>query len=287
MRPLGGPKEPPSGSFGRHRAAARDVALAAGLCALLAGTARADLKVPTSTGTARAEVTDTVFLRGRPQHVRIYGTRGVGDPVIVSSGDGGWIHLAPQVASLLAGRGFFVVGFDSRAYLESFTSGSSTLGPDQEPEDYRVLIDYAARGTTRKPILVGVSEGAGLSVLAAVNPQVKASIGGVIALGLPDLNELGWHWRDAIIYVTHGAPNEPRFSTRAVASRVAPMPLAAIHATGDEYVPLAEVRHVMDAAQEPKRLWIVQACDHRFSDNPEELGRSLLDAIAWVHRAGR
>jgi type IV secretory pathway VirJ component len=28
----------------------------------------------------------------------------------VSSGDGGWIHLAPHVAEVLAAKGFFVVG---------------------------------------------------------------------------------------------------------------------------------------------------------------------------------
>ncbi len=222
-------------------------------------------------------------MRGRTQHVRVYGARG-GDPVVVSSGDGGWIHLAPQVASLLASRGFYVVGFDTRAYLEGFTSAGTPVALDQEPEDYRVLVDYAARGSARKPILVGVSEGAGLSVLAAASPRIKPAIGGVIGLGLPDLNELGWRWRDALIYLTHGVPNEPTFSTRAVVPKLSPLPLAAIHATRDEYVPLSEVERVIDAAREPRRLWVVRACDHRFSDNPTDLDRSLLDAMAWVRR---
>lgn len=39
--------------------------------------------------------------------------------------------------------------------------------------------------------LIGVSEGAGLSVLAATDPETKALVSGVIGLGLPDLNELG------------------------------------------------------------------------------------------------
>ena len=43
-------------------------------------------------------------------------------PVIVSSGDGGWIHLGPHVARLLAAHGCFVVGFDVKAYLTSFTT---------------------------------------------------------------------------------------------------------------------------------------------------------------------
>jgi len=200
----------------------------------------------------------------------------------VSSGDGGWIHLGPHVAETLARQGFFVVGVDVRAYLESFTSGSTTLRPEDEPRDYAALAAYAAKGSSQKPILIGVSEGAGLSVLAATDPSTKRIIAGFIGLGLPNLNELGWRWKDALIYVTHGVPKEPTFSTQAIVDRLAPTPLAAIHSTRDEFVPLTEARRVIDSAREPKRLWVVKASDHRFSDNLAEFDQRLLDAIAWV-----
>jgi fermentation-respiration switch protein FrsA (DUF1100 family) len=228
-----------------------------------------------------AQTRETVSIRDHQQTVWIYGRRG-GQPIIVSSGDGGWIHLGPRVAEFLASRGFFVVGFDAKAYLESFTSGRATLTPEDEPGDYKALVDWAAQGGTRKPILVGVSEGAGLSVLAATDPRTKTAIAGVIGLGLPNTNELGWRWKDALIYVTHGVPNEPTFSTAAVVDRVSPLPLAAIHSTRDEFVPLPEVQRIVDAARPPRRLWIVQASDHRFSDNQAELERALLEAVAWV-----
>ncbi len=230
---------------------------------------------------AAAQTTEAIALRGHTQLLRLYGTRG-NPAVVVSSGDGGWVHLAPHVAEVLASRGFFVVGFDVKAYLESFTSGATTLQPEQEPRDYKVLADFAARGTTAKPILIGVSEGAGLSVLAATDPETKERIGGVLALGLPDLNELGWRWKDAMIYVTHGVPKEPLFSTRAIVNRVGPTPLGAIHSTRDEFVPIAEVQKVIDAANEPKKLWIVKASNHRFSDNLAEFDGRLLEAIDWM-----
>ncbi|MGE0815399.1 MAG: alpha/beta hydrolase family protein [Vicinamibacterales bacterium] len=242
-------------------------------------------------GTAGAATVDTatVVLRGHPQTVRLYGPKGE-RPVVVSSGDGGWIHLGPHVAEVLAARGCFVVGFDVKAYLASFTDAKGALRPEDEPGDYRVLADFAAAGGTARPILVGVSEGAGLSVLAATDPETKARIAGVIGLGLPDLNELGWRWRDALIYVTHGMPAEPTFSAAAVAGRIAPVPLAAIHSTHDEYVPQGEVQRVLDAAAEPKRLWLVPAADHRFSDNLPEFDRRLIEAVSWVDQqvpAGR
>jgi alpha-beta hydrolase superfamily lysophospholipase len=237
----------------------------------------------TMTSDAWAQTRETVTIRGQTQSLRVYGTRG-GIPVIVSSGDGGWIHLGPQVAEFLAGRGFFVVGFDVRGYLEHFTSGKTTLRPEDEPSDYKVIADFAARGTNERPILIGVSEGAGLSVLAATDPRMKTEIAGVICLGLPDLTELGWRWKDALIYLTHGTPAEPTFSVAAIVDRMAPVPLAAIHSTHDEFVPVAQVQHVLERAKEPKKLWIIKAADHRFSDNVAELDRCLLEAITWTTR---
>ena len=231
--------------------------------------------------------TDTLVLRGHPQTVQVYGTRGVGSPIIVSSGDGGWTHLSSHVAEMLSAKGFFVVGFDVKAYLESFTSGTTTLGIRDEPGDYRVLATYAAKGSVEKPILIGISEGAGLSVLAATDASTKSAIGGVIGLGLPDLNELGWRLKDSIIYLTHGVPNEPTFSVEAIVNRVTPLPLAAIHSTHDEFVPLTEVQKIMQKADPPKKLWVVEASDHRFSGNTAEFNQRLLEAIQWVKQNQR
>ena len=44
-----------------------------------------------------------VAIRGHQQSLYIYGLP-QGQPVIVSSGDGGWIHLGPHVAEFLATR---------------------------------------------------------------------------------------------------------------------------------------------------------------------------------------
>jgi fermentation-respiration switch protein FrsA (DUF1100 family) len=231
----------------------------------------------------RAQAIESIALRGHPQSLRLYGSRG-NPPVVVSSGDGGWLHLGPHVAEVLAAAGFFVVGVDVKAYLESFTSGNATLRPEDEPRDYKVLADFAARGSTQKPILIGVSEGAGLSVMAATEPETKRSIAGVVGLGLPDINELGWRWRDAVIYLTHGVPNEPTFSSAAFVPRVGPLPLALIHSTRDEFVPLPEIQRVFRAASDPKKLWLVEASNHRFSGNLQEFDRRLLEAIAWIRQ---
>jgi alpha-beta hydrolase superfamily lysophospholipase len=244
------------------------------------------VQLPPASGQRRpvVETRQTVAMRGHDQIVHVYGTRS-GSPVIVSSGDGGWMHLGPHVAEVLAANRFFVVGFDARAYLASFTTGTTTIRVEDEPGDYRALIDFALRETGRKPVLIGVSEGAGLSVLAATDARNKDAVAGVIGLGLSDLTELGWRWKDMVIYITHATPHEPTFSVKGVVDRVAPIPLAAIHSTRDEYVSVPEVRQVLERARHPKRLWIVDAADHRFSNNLAEFDRTLLEALTWIAEA--
>ena len=224
-----------------------------------------------------------VQVRGHAQSVHLYGVTNA-RPVIVSSGDGGWIHLGPHVARLLAAHGYFVVGFDVRAYLTGFTAGTATLHADEEPSDFRALSEYATRFARSKPILIGISEGAGLSVLAASDPLARRSIAGVIAIGLPDRNELGWRWKDSVIYMTHGVANEPTFSAAALVSKVSPLPLALVHSTHDEFVPLTEAQRLLGLGGEPTRMWVVPASDHRFSDNLCEFDQRLLEAVDWVAR---
>jgi pimeloyl-ACP methyl ester carboxylesterase len=233
-----------------------------------------------------AQARQTILVRGHEQSLYVYGSPG-GDPVIVSSGDGGWIHLGPSVAEFLSSRGFFVIGFDVRAYLSSFTAGSSTLKPEDVPGDFKALVQFAqrARGASgKKPILVGVSEGGGLSVLAGSNNDIKSEVAGVIGLGVPSRTELGWRLKDSLIYFTHKTPNEPTVITADIVGNMSPLPFAAIHSTNDEFVPVADIRDIFTHARDPRRLWIVEASNHRFSSNLQEFQTRLLEAIAWVRQ---
>ena len=228
-----------------------------------------------------APATEAFTLRGQTLELHLYGQRG-NPPVVLASGDGGWMHLAPECAAILARNGYFVVGLDTKQYLSAFTRSDATLRPADVPGDFKSLVDYASAGAPRKPVLAGVSEGAGLAVLAASHPAVKPAVLGVVGLGLPDQTELGWRFRDSLIYFTHKAPNEPAFSAAEVVAGLAPLPLAQLHSTHDEYVPLEEARRVYERAGAPKRLWVIDASDHRFSNQATQFSARLLEAMDWI-----
>jgi dienelactone hydrolase len=235
---------------------------------------------------AAPAATERLEIRGRAQQLHLYGAAGA-PAVVVTSGDGGWVHLGPAVAQYLATQGYFVVGFDAKAYLSSFTSGSAALGTNDVPKDYAALLEYAARRSPGRPLLLGVSVGAGLSVLAATDPELQPRLAGIIALGLPEKNELGWRLRDAVIYMTKKVPNEPLFSASQIVGRVAPVPLALLRSTHDEFVTTTESDAILAQTQQPRRLWTIEAADHRFSDKQPELQRRLKEAIAWIAQQGK
>lgn len=225
-------------------------------------------------------------IRGREQTIHAYGEPGR-PAVVLLSGDGGWMHVAPHVASTLAASGYYVIGVDSRAYLESFTGASVSLSIPDVQRDVAEMVAFAAKPGGPKPVLAGVSEGAGLAVIAAGSGAVRDAISGVLAIGLPAQTELGWRWRDAVIYFTHAAPNEPLVAMSSVIEAASPAPLAVIHSTHDEYTPLAEATALVARASAPKKLWTVASADHRFSDNQSGLDQRLLDAMSWLSSGGR
>jgi type IV secretory pathway VirJ component len=196
----------------------------------------------------------TLDIRGRFQQLHRDGSRG-GDPIILSSGDLGWVGLVVHVAELLAGHGYYVIGLNSKAYLASFTTKDSTLAPGDVPQDYAKLIEYAGQNSAAKPVLAGISEGAGLFLLAAGNPAVKGSIRRVLGLGLPDENELGWKWQDFTIWITNKKPNEPGFMVEDIISAVSPLPLAEIQSTHGEFISLEKAKAMFSQAGNPKKMW--------------------------------
>jgi alpha/beta superfamily hydrolase len=247
------------------------------LAALLAGSVPAR-----ATPEQRLDLT----LRGKTLTISIYRAAG-GQPrgtVIMGSGDVGWVGLAVDMSEFLSDRGYTVVGINVRQYLGSFTAGKKTLTTAEPPGDYDAVVKMlSARKLIVPPVILsGVSEGAALAVLAGSFAPNHAWVHGVLTMGLPPTAELGWRWSDFTTWITKKDSDEPMFRPKEFVPSVAPLPLCMIQSTKDEYVAEADYRMFESVARDPKKLVLIDASNHRFTDRRKELQREILGCLAWM-----
>ena len=204
--------------------------------------------------------------------------------VIMASGDVGWVGLAVDMCKYLSDQGWIAVGVNSRQYLGAFTSGKKTLQPADVPLDYDAMVQFLmTRRLILAPVIVsGVSEGAGLSVLAASREENHAWAAGVITMGLPATAELGWRWTDFTSWITKKDSDEPQFRPADYIARISPTPLCMLQSVKDEYVPESDYRMFERTARDPKRQVLIDASNHRFTDRIPDLRKHYLGCLAWI-----
>ncbi|MFN7916487.1 MAG: AcvB/VirJ family lysyl-phosphatidylglycerol hydrolase [Vicinamibacterales bacterium] len=224
-------------------------------------------------------------LRGRTMALTIYRPDGAAKgTVIMGSGDVGWVGLAVSRAQELAAAGYLVAGVNVREYLSAFTTKTAHLEPADIQHDFGTLAVYLRQqGWLAAPVLLsGVSEGAGIVVVAAASVENHAWLDGVITMGLPRVSEVAWRWSDFTSWITKKDASEPSVDALAFLPGIAPVPVVMLQSKKDEYVPEADYRQMEAAAAEPKRLVLIDASNHRFTDRIPELRRAYDDALAWV-----
>jgi alpha-beta hydrolase superfamily lysophospholipase len=141
----------------------------------------------------------------------------------------------------------------------------------------------AREGLLHHPVLLsGVSEGAALAVAAAGDPRNRTWIDGVVTMGLPATAELAWRWTDMGALITRRDADEPSFAPNRLLGAVAPIPLAMIQSATDDYATDADRARLLEAAKPPKKMIMIGAANHRFTDKLPELRTELLGAIAWI-----
>jgi type IV secretory pathway VirJ component len=207
--------------------------------------------------------------------------------ILMGSGDLGWVGLAVKMSEFLVQQNYLVVGFNVREYLSTFTAGSQHVSIDDIRADYRAMSELLAReGLLRHPVLLsGVSEGAALAVAAAGDPKNRTWIDGVVTMGLPATAELAWRWVDMSSLITRRDVDEPSFAPYGYLGTIAPIPLAMIQSATDDYSTDADRAQLLDAAKPPKKMIMIGAANHRFTDKLPELRTELLGAIAWIMTA--
>jgi dienelactone hydrolase len=229
---------------------------------------------------------NSVTLRGQPQDVYFYPAEGgsgrAAGTVLYLPGDGGWRGFAIEMVRSMASSGYDVYAWDSKQYLESFTTGRGALREVDVMADFRFMARWINQGKRDRVILSGWSEGAGLALLGAASPENRSIVRGLLVIGLPEYGVLGWRLADDLTYLTRRSPNEPQFDALPQMPRVAPLPLAMIYSTHDEYVPQPKAKALFDAASQPKRFFLIDARDHHYSGDQAGFFKALREALAWI-----
>lgn len=229
-------------------------------------------------------------LRGKTLTLTVYQPVGPAKgTVIMGSGDVGWVGVGVAMAEFLSAEGYVVVGLNVRQYLSSFTTGKTHLQPSDPPADYLAMSEWLRSNKLLiEPVVAsGISEGAALAILAASSPKNHAWLRGVVTMGVPPIAELAWKWTDFTSWITKTDAREPSFAAKDYVAAVSPLPLVMLQSRKDEYVPEADYRELHSLAKAPKKLVLIDASNHRFTDRRQELRAEFLAGLAWIQQQPR
>ena len=241
----------------------------------------------------------TVMLNRHPLELHMANHRNSAHPfmILYATGDGGWHRKDLDLFRHLEATGFPIAGFDARDYVTHFDARDTTT-PLRLGRDYVALINAARTSLeldqATKVILVGVSRGADLSVVAAAQPIVRRELVGVVAIALTKEEEyvrtLPISLRPATGARSGGRP-QPAAPTDQEPSMAAPyesirrfgnLPLAVIQSTHDDYLPASEARKLFGADTQRHHFEAVESADHSFSDARNRMYGAVREALGWI-----
>lgn len=205
--------------------------------------------------------------------------------IIYATGDGGWIGFGKQVFDWLNQCGYPVVGFSSKAYLRTLkrTSDTGTTTPRRLARDYQKIIEFSGRRLglpeSTPVILVGLSRGAGFSVVAAGEGELDRRLAGLLTIALTKEEE----------YVLHrvrrpGSRVRPRveIQTYRYLNRIASFPVAVLQSTHDKYLSADDARRLFGPDTELRRLRPIEAESHSFRNGCGTLYSEIHSTLAWI-----
>ena len=162
--------------------------------------------------------------------------------------------------------------------------------PQQLVRDFELIIDAACRKLELRldtpVILVGMSRGAGLSVVAAGLAALRPRLTGVIAVALTKEEEHVVHYRQKKAGQKPGAPERElvEIKTYEYLPLLAPVPVMVIQSTRDGYVPASSARNLFGEDTELRRLVPVESANHSFGGGTDILFRETEAALEWIQQ---
>ena len=210
-------------------------------------------------------------------------SHGVKAPLVLFvTGDGGWRGKDLDAFHHLAAWGRPIAGFSAPDYLGHLSGSATSVPPRQLACDFAAVIaaasDALRLGPESKAVLVGVSRGGDLAVIAAAEEPLRRSVLGVMAVGLTGEEE----------YVRHRQRADAGVMVKPYdyLARL-DLPVCLIQSTNDEYVPAEDARRLFGPDTPDRRFLAIDSRNHSFSDARTTLYDDMRSSLDWLIDAGR
>jgi fermentation-respiration switch protein FrsA (DUF1100 family) len=204
-----------------------------------------------------------------------------GELLVYATGDGGWRGKDRDVYRQLQSWGYPIVGFSSSDYIKHLPGDAGTTTPARLASDFAAIIDAARRllevPESRPVILVGVSRGADLAVVAAGQSRLQPELAGVVAMGLTREEE----------YVHRRRRPDLALELYPYLRNLRNVPLSVIQSTRDHYLPAAAARELFGTDTPIRQFHAVEARNHSFAGARQTLYATLRSSLAWLNRLDR
>jgi len=203
--------------------------------------------------------------------------------IVFATGDGGMHRKDLETYHHLVSWGYPIVAFDAHDYVKHLGPASQTTTPERLASDYALIIATArqvlALGNAHPVVLVGVSRGAGLSVVAAGEGALRAGVAGVVAVALTQEEEyVQWYRRLA----HEGDAHRVMVDVYEYLPLLEELPLTVIQSTRDKYLPAETARMLFGVDTPHRRLIAIEARNHSFGGAREQMYAALRSALVWV-----
>jgi len=202
--------------------------------------------------------------------------------LVYATGDGGMHRKDLDTYRHLAAFGDPIVGFDSRDYVKHLGKDTATTTPERLAADYSQIIAKARQAlgldADCRVVLVGVSRGAGLAVVAA--GRLRDSLTGVVAVALTQEEEyVRWYRHLPLPHEPHPAVMVDVYEYLAQLDH---LPLAVVQSTHDKYLPAAKAREQFGPDTEYRWLQPIDASNHNFGGARSQMYDAIRAALNWV-----
>lgn len=205
--------------------------------------------------------------------------------LVYTTGDGGWARKDLALYKQIVSWGFPTAGFSAPEYLKHLR-GQATTTPERVGEDYARIIDFAVAQIDVEPgtpvILIGVSRGAGLEVVAAGQPLVRERLGGVIAVALTREEEhVRWFDLRRLPLVRHPAVPE-MLAVYEYLPLLGTVPVAVVQSTRDAFLPAAAAARLFGPDTATRRFRAIDARNHSFAGARGQMYDAARASLRWI-----